>query len=129
MAFGFFKKIAKVASGGVHLLTKIPGISAVAMIVPGGTLALTAAGAADKVLSAVNAPKGSPKQKAGAAAVKVTAALAAKGDVGAANGLTVLGKRAAALRVAREFRVHPRTGVVRRAGPGAPVGKGPALKP
>lgn len=128
MAFGFFKKIAKVASGGLNLIQKIPGVGAVAMVVPGGTAALAAAGAADKVLRAVNAPKGSKQQQAGAKAVEATKMLAAKGNVEAANGLTVLGKRAAALRVAREFRVHPRTGIVRRAGANAPVGKGPALR-
>lgn len=128
MAFGFFKKIAKVASGGLSLIQKVPGINAVALIVPGGSAALAAAGAADKVLKAVNAPKGSKQAVAGAKAVQATKLLAAKGNVEAANGLTVLGKRAAALRVSKEFRVHPRTGIVRRAGAKAPVGKGPALR-
>jgi hypothetical protein len=113
--FGLFKSIAKVGSGGLKLVRKIPGVNVVAMVVPGGTAALAAVSAADHVLGAVNSPH-PEKRAAGAKVVKATAALAKAGNVDAANGLTMLGKRAAALRAARLHRVHPVTGVVRKVG-------------
>lgn len=112
--FGFFKKIAKVGSGGLSLLRHIPGVNTVALVIPGGSAALAAADAADKVLHAVNDVGNPARRAAGIKAVAATKKLAAAGNVHAANGLTVLGKRAAALRVARMHRVNPKTGVVRR---------------
>jgi hypothetical protein len=112
--FGFFKKIGKLGAGGLNLIRHIPGVNTVALVIPGGSAALAAIGAADHVLDAVN-DKGNPaKRAAGIKAVKATQALAKAGNVGAANGMTMLGKRAAALRAAREHRVDPRTGMVRR---------------
>ena len=123
MAFGFFKNLAKVGAGSLALIRKIPGVNAVALVVPGGSAALAAVGAADHILGAVNDTGNAAKRAAGLAAVANTKKLAAQGNVGAANGLTMLGKRAAALREAKQHRVNPKTGVVRRlpgkASPGA----------
>lgn len=113
--FGFIKKIAKGVSGGVKLIGKIPGVKFAAVLIPGGAPALAAVGAADTVLSGVNSKH--PQKRATAInVVKTTEALAKAGNVQAANGLTMIGKRAAALRAAKLHRVHPVTGVVRKVG-------------
>jgi hypothetical protein len=113
--FGFIKKIAKGVSGGVKFIGKIPGVKFAAVLIPGGAPALAAVGAADSVLSGVNSSH--PQKRATAInVVKTTEALAKAGNVQAANGLTMIGKRAAALRAAKLHRVHPTTGVVRKVG-------------
>ena len=112
---GFVKRIGKIASGGIKLIGKVPGVSAAVMLVPGAAPALAAVNAADHVLEAVNGSH--PELRAaGIQTVKATAALAKAGNVNAANAMTMLGKRAAALRAARLHRVHPKTGVVRKVG-------------
>jgi|SRR5882724_13701693 len=120
--FGFLKKLAKVGAGGLSLIRHVPGLNAVALVIPGGSAAVAAIGAADHVLGAVNDLGNPAKRAAGIQAVKATQALAKAGNVGAANGLTMLGKRAAALRAARQHRVDPRTGIVRRLPQGKVLG-------
>lgn len=71
-----------------------------------------------KVLNGVNS-KDPAERKEALKAVANVQARAEKGDKQAAAMLTFLGKHAAAQRVKRRFRVHAKTGMVLRVGPGA----------
>jgi hypothetical protein len=111
----FFSKIGKAVSGAVKAVSPIlkPVAGTLAVVFPPVGVPLAAGIAiSDKVVKALNSSD-PPKREAAQRMVAATTQLAASGNVSARNGLTLLGKRAAALREARRWQVQP-TGRLRR---------------
>lgn len=106
------KKVVKVAAGAGKLLKPIAGGLAI-VYPPVGVPLAAGIMVADKANGAINSKD--PKRKAAAVRVVAhTVKLAQSGHKGAANGLTLMVKRAAQTRAARQFRVDPRSGRVLR---------------
>ena len=117
MAFGFLKKAVNAVGKAAGSVVKNPLVKMVAggvavVFPPVGMPIAAGIAISDKVLREVNS-KNPQKKAAGNAVVRNTMDLAAKGSVGASNALTLMNKRAAALREARKYQVDTR-GCVRR---------------
>lgn len=118
MAFGFFKKIGrglgKVGKGIVkNPLTKAVAGGVAIVFPPVGVPIAAGVAVTDRVLKDANQKRNPALAAKAKTAIRNTMALSTRGHVGASNAMTLLNKRAAALREAKKYKVD-RRGCTRR---------------